>query len=124
MPARTWKALRAISCICERAVFFVATGALINRDHRAYIQSIARNGPVGARGRETDGAPAYTKGGAVDLNQLYFDHQISLMRANATSSARLRLIHGRNAEAIARSIERIRRASGATDFEQATHSAH
>jgi len=49
----------------------------------------------------------------VDLNQLYFDHQISLMRADATSSARIRLIHGRNAATIARSIERIHRASGA-----------
>lgn len=68
--------------------------------------------------------PLTRRGGAVDLNQLYFDHQISLMRANATSNARLRLIHGRNAETIARSIECIRRASGAIDFEQATNSAH
>jgi hypothetical protein len=47
----------------------------------------------------------------LDLNQLYFDYQISLMRA--TSSARLRLIHGSNAAMTARSIERVHRASGA-----------
>lgn len=49
----------------------------------------------------------------MDLNRLYFDHQILLMRADATGSAQLRLIHGRNAAIIARSIRRIHRASGA-----------
>src|SRR3990167_6512359 len=59
MPVRTWKALRAISCICEHAVFSVGTSALINGVLHTYIRVTARNGPVGARGRETHGAPAY-----------------------------------------------------------------
>ncbi len=49
----------------------------------------------------------------MDLNELYFDHQISLMRADATDCGRLRLLHRNNALAIARRIACIQRASGA-----------
>ncbi|MBO9574874.1 MAG: hypothetical protein J7494_03975 [Sphingobium sp.] len=49
----------------------------------------------------------------MDLNELYFDHQISLMRADAADCGRLRLLHRNNALAIARRIVGIHRASGA-----------
>jgi hypothetical protein len=50
----------------------------------------------------------------VDLNQLYHDHQLSLMRAIRTHCDRGRALHRGNASRIARMIERIHRASGAT----------
>ncbi len=49
----------------------------------------------------------------MDLNQLYHDHQISLMRASATGSAQLRHAHHANAAGIAQRIEHIHRAAGA-----------
>ena len=49
----------------------------------------------------------------MDLNQLYFDHQISLMLADATDCSRLRLLHHNNALAIARRVACIHRDSGA-----------
>ena len=49
----------------------------------------------------------------MDLNQLYFDHQISLMRAAGAGCDRLRLLHHNNALAIARRIACIHRDSGA-----------
>jgi hypothetical protein len=50
----------------------------------------------------------------VDLNQLYHDHQLSLMRAIATCCDRGRALHRSDASRIARKIEHIHRASGAT----------
>ena len=50
----------------------------------------------------------------MDLNQLYFDHQILLMRATAASSDQLRLLHRDNASKVARHIEGIHIASRAT----------
>lgn len=41
----------------------------------------------------------------MDLNQLLFDHQISLMRASATCDRRLLAAHADNAATIARRIE-------------------
>ncbi len=49
----------------------------------------------------------------MDLNQLYFDHQISLMQADAAECSRLRLLHHNNALAIARRVACIHRDSGA-----------
>lgn len=49
----------------------------------------------------------------MDINQLYFDHQISLMRASASGSPQLRLAHHANATGIAQRIERIHRDAGA-----------
>lgn len=49
----------------------------------------------------------------MDLNQLYFDHQISLMRAEATGCGRTRIFHRNNASTIARRIALRHRASGA-----------
>lgn len=50
----------------------------------------------------------------MDLNRLYFDHQISLMRAAASPCANRRRHHRAQASATARSIEGIHRASGAS----------
>lgn len=49
----------------------------------------------------------------MDLNELYFDHQISLMRSASAGCGRLRLLHHNNALAIARRIVCIHRDSGA-----------
>ncbi len=49
----------------------------------------------------------------MDLNRLYFDHQVSLMRASAARCAQGRQRHRADATATARSIETIHRASGA-----------
>jgi hypothetical protein len=49
----------------------------------------------------------------LDFNQLYFDHQISLMRASATQSIPLRALHRSDACKIARHIEGLHRAVGA-----------
>ena len=54
-----------------------------------------------------------TRSIALDLNQLYFDHQISVMRRAATDNAGLRRVHGNNAAIVAHRIARIHRASGA-----------
>lgn len=50
---------------------------------------------------------------AMDLNQLYHDHQMSLMRADAARMGGSRALHRDEASTIARQIERIHRASGA-----------
>jgi hypothetical protein len=49
----------------------------------------------------------------MDLNQLYFDHQLSLMRAAAAPDCRIRAAQEHNALTIARKIERHLRALGA-----------
>jgi len=49
----------------------------------------------------------------LDFNQLYFDHQISLMRASAAQSVPLRSLHRSDAFKIARHIEGLHRAAGA-----------
>jgi hypothetical protein len=49
----------------------------------------------------------------VDLNQLYHDHQLSLMQAVATVCDRGRALHRSNASRIARRIAHIHLSSGA-----------
>jgi hypothetical protein len=49
----------------------------------------------------------------VDLNQLYFDHQISLMQENAAASDGLRRLLRDQGAAIASRIADVLRASGA-----------
>lgn len=49
----------------------------------------------------------------MDLNQLYFDHQVSLIRADRTRSCELRKEHELGASQLAESIGSIQRALGA-----------
>jgi len=49
----------------------------------------------------------------VDLNQLYFDHQIAIMRAGTTSACELRGDRQFHASLIAGRIGRMQRAPGA-----------
>jgi len=49
----------------------------------------------------------------MDLNQLYFDHQIALMRGSAAVDAHIRAARRSEAADIARRIERHLRALGA-----------
>lgn len=50
----------------------------------------------------------------LDLNQLYFDHQILLMRAHLAVCDKARLLHRDAARSVARAIASLHRASGAT----------
>jgi hypothetical protein len=50
----------------------------------------------------------------MDLNQLYHDHQLSLMQAAAALCGASRLRYRNHASDIARSITRLHRSSGAT----------
>ena len=49
----------------------------------------------------------------MDLNQLYHDHQLSLMRASRAFDSRVRLVQEKRAITIARTIEKQQRALGA-----------
>ncbi|WP_199556390.1 hypothetical protein [Sandaracinobacteroides hominis] len=49
----------------------------------------------------------------MDLNQLYFDHQLLLMQARGAASEDTRLRLGYNASVVAGSIERLNSVSGA-----------
>jgi len=49
----------------------------------------------------------------MDLNQLYHDHQLSLMRASRAFDSRVRLAQEKRAITIARAIETKQRALGA-----------
>ena len=49
----------------------------------------------------------------MDLNRLYFDHQISLMRASLASDCVTRNLHDANARAIAREVAQHQKAAGA-----------
>ena len=49
----------------------------------------------------------------MDLNQLYYDHQLSLMRASAAFDSRVRQVQEKHARTIARTIEGQLRARGA-----------
>ncbi|MDF8332990.1 hypothetical protein [Novosphingobium cyanobacteriorum] len=54
----------------------------------------------------------------MDLNQLYFDHQLQLMRARSTPCASARLRHRESAGRIAHAIATVHRASGAAALRQ------
>lgn len=49
----------------------------------------------------------------MDLNQLYFDHQLTLMRAARAFDSRVRQVQEKRAVTIARTIETLLRARGA-----------
>ena len=49
----------------------------------------------------------------MDLNQLYHDHQLLLMRADFARCDASRLVHRVDASAIAQRIETLHRSSGA-----------
>lgn len=49
----------------------------------------------------------------MDLNQLYHDHQLALIRVGAAKCGERRALHSAAAAIVARQIERIHRASGA-----------
>jgi hypothetical protein len=57
--------------------------------------------PVSTRGCETSRAFAYPREESRDLNQAYFDHQMSLIRADAAETSFLQNSHRREAASIA-----------------------
>ena len=54
----------------------------------------------------------------MDLNQLYFEHQILLMRAGHAACQRAGQMHRESARAIAVAIACLHRASGAAALQQ------
>lgn len=59
----------------------------------------------------------------MDLNQLYYDHQLSLMRAKAADIGPIRQLHRRKAQTFAAQIARIHLPSGATALRGWKHPA-
>ena len=67
---------------------------------------------VGASGRETCSAPAYTGSNAMDLNSLLQRHQLSLMKADVPLTPREQRAHDQFARDYAEQVGLVRDAIG------------